>query len=278
MKNQIESERSGIESDIRSTRGVRHCTLPHSIVAPRPPKLPSLSAVESKSNRRHHAPARRHPFERTNLRRAPGNQRQSFRGTPRSLLPRGRPSIPTSADARAIGKARAQRRTSSKKINSMRRSAIRTRSISQAARPREIDLGLPFRFAAATPQRGSTPERSGFAVRFRRGRDRYRIAIPRRGGSDLDPRVAAMGEDRHRAIQRGRGRGNRPPHGGRGRGSDRFRAPREVKAPTPIRACSKMDKDRSCVRQRCRARPQSLPVSPRARDGFGAMASRSTRN
>ena len=99
-------------------------SLPRSIVAPRPPKLPSLSAVESKSNRRHRAaPARRHPFERTNLRRAPGNQRQSFRGTPRSLLPRGRPSIPTSADARAIGKVQAWRRTSSREINGVRHAA-----------------------------------------------------------------------------------------------------------------------------------------------------------
>merc|ERR1711983_303314 len=45
-----------------------------------------------------------------------------------------------------------------------------------------------------------------------------------------------MGRDPHCAIWRGRGRGNRPPRGDRGRGSNRFRAPREVEAPTPARA------------------------------------------
>ena len=108
-------------------------------------------------------------------------------------------------------------------------------------------------------------------MRLRRGRDRSRIAIPRRGGSDLDPRVAAMGEDPHRAIRHGRGQGNRPPHGGRGRRSDRFCAPQKIKASTPVRARGETDGDRGRARRRRRGRlpthsptllPHNKPVLP----------------
>ena len=222
-----------IGSSPTGTRRVRHHTPPRSIVAPRPPKPPSLGAVESKSNRRRRAAAgvpsslradespstSRQPksvvSRRVVLEAAPRSRRPSMRGGPSGRRGRGDLAL--------------------REIDGARHSTIRTRSISQAARPREIDLDLRIRCAAATPRRGSTPERSGFAVWSRRGRDRFQIALPRRRESDLDPRIAAMGGDPHRATRHGRGRGNRPPRGGRGRGSNRFRTPREVEAPTPAR-------------------------------------------
>ena len=101
---------------------------------------------------------------------------------------------------------------------------------SQAARPREIDLDLRIRCAAATPRRGSTPERSGFVVSSRRGRDRFQIALPRRRESDLDPCITAMGGDPHRATRHGRGRGEPTPT----RGS----RPQIQSIPQPPPACA----------------------------------------